>query len=91
MYTIRIKLWEIYSSFKKKKKKLRESAGEKKSRMKAGPGTFLNEGENKRRRIEISTTCVKKKMYGWNEGWERRNNIMNKKSYLRNVTTIFSK
>ena len=22
----------------------------------------------------------KKKTYGWNEGWERRNNIMNKKS-----------
>ena len=44
-----------------KKKTLRESAGEKKSRMKAAPGTFLNEGENKRRRIEISTTCVKKK------------------------------
>ena len=29
--------------------------------MKAAPKTFLNEGENKRRGIEIRTTCVKKK------------------------------
>ena len=29
--------------------------------MKAALGTFLNEGENKRRGIEIRTTCVKKK------------------------------
>ena len=54
--------------------------------MRAAPGTFLNkeEKENKRRGIEIRTTCVeekkkKKKTYGWNEGWERRNYIKNEK------------
>ena len=64
-------------------------AGEKKERIRAAPANawkFLNEEEkeNKRRGIEIRTTCVeekkkKKKTYGWNEGWERRNKIMNKK------------
>ena len=29
--------------------------------MKDVPGTFLNEGENKRRGIEIRTTCVEEK------------------------------
>ena len=32
---------------------------------------------------------VEKKMYGWNEKREKRNNIKNKKSYLRNASTIF--
>ena len=32
----------------------------------------------------------KKPTYGWNEKREKRKNIKNKKSYLRNVTTIFS-
>ena len=31
--------------------------------MKDVPGTFLNEGENKRRGIEKRTTCVKKKKH----------------------------
>ena len=58
----------------KKKKKEGENAGEKKERMRAVPAnarTFLNEEEkeNKRRGIEIRTTCVeekkkKKKTYG---------------------------
>ena len=31
-----------------------------------------------------------KNTYGWNEKREKRNNINNKISYLRNVTIIFS-
>ena len=50
----------------KKKKKEGESAGEKKERMRAvlaNARTFLNEEEkeNKRRGIEIRTTCVEEK------------------------------
>ena len=50
----------------KKKKKNRERALEKKierMRARATPGTFLNEEdkENKRKEMEIRTTCVRKK------------------------------
>ena len=77
-----------------KKKKQREQAEEKERMRAASVGTFLNEGEkeNKRRGDRDRTTCVeeKKKPYGWNEMRERRNNIKNKKSWLRNITIIFS-
>ena len=68
-----IALLQKYPVSKKKKKTERESAREKKERMRAGAalGTFLNEEdkENKRRGMEIRTTCVEekkkeKKMYG---------------------------
>ena len=46
--------------------------------------------------VEKKKTCMEKKKkyanrhaYGWNEKREIRNNMKNKKSYLRNVTTIF--
>ena len=71
------------------KKKTRESKLEKK-RESAGD---LNEGEKgKEGGGDRDTTfgeeiVLEKKKYGWNE---KRNNIKNKISYLRNVTIIFS-
>ena len=60
----------------------------------------MNEGEKEKEGGgDRDTTCggdsiekkeKKKKTYGWNEKREKRNNIKNKKSYLRNVTIIFS-
>ena len=61
----------------------------------------LNEGEKEReeggdrdRNVyggdSVGKKWKKKPTYGWNEKGEKRNNIKNKKSYLRNVTTIFS-
>ena len=40
--------------------------------------------------VEKEQKKKKNPTYGWNEKKEKRNNIKNKKSYLRNVTTIFS-
>ena len=55
-----------YPVLESSKKKMGESAGEKKERMRAVPAsarTFLNEEdkENKRKEMEIRTTCVRKK------------------------------
>ena len=40
----------------------------------------IKEGDRDKDNVCGEKEGKKKKTYGWNEGWERRNNIMNKKS-----------
>ena len=85
---------------RKKKKKQRGRIGEKKRVLEnffteeGRSAGDLNEGEKgKEGGGDRDTKCgeeIKKKTYGWNEKREKRNNIKNKISYLRNVTIIFS-
>ena len=80
----------LESSKKIKKKTARERWRKKKENEScACAGTFLNEGEKERKEggdKEIRTNMdgrekqEEKKMYGWNEKREKRNNIKNKKS-----------